>query len=251
MKNIINNILKYFGYIIQKNRQDYFTTEGLLYPFAQTLISNKDCNNFTIVQVGANLGLDGKLKDPIRKFIINNPTVNGILVEPMIEYLDVVKRIYSKNENLHFENIAIGREKGELKLLRFKPGVDYNKDYYDGLATLKENRIEELKNRAKNDNTEVFLEEISVPVFPANYLKEKYSLKEIEILQVDTEGFDLIVIESFFSANIFPTLINFEFTELTETEYQAGIIMFKKFNYKLYLNGSDILAVLNNCPIFD
>ncbi len=251
MKKTINAILGYWGFSIQRKRENLFKSGGLLYPFAQTLLTSLNNEDFTVVQVGANLGLDGTLNDPIKKFILNNPQIKGILIEPMNEYLEVVKEIYSKNKNLNYENIAIGREVGNLKLLRFKPGISYNKGYYDGLATLKENRVEELRSRAKRDNTESYLEEINVPVFPAIYLKQKYNLSNIEILQVDTEGFDLIVIESFFSAGIFPIIVNFEYTELTEFELNKGLNMFKNYKYELYHNGSDILAISPNCKLFD
>ncbi len=251
MKNIINAILGFAGYTIQKKKKNFFKSGGLLYPFAQTLLTSMDIKDFTLVQVGANLGLDGKLNDPIKKFIQNNPQIKGILIEPMIEYLDVVKEIYSNNSNLNFENIAIGKEIGNLNLLRFKPGISYNKDFYDGLATFKENRVDDLRNRAKRDNTESYLEEINVPVFPATYLKQKYKLNEIEILQVDTEGYDLIIIESFFSSGLFPKIINFEYTELTELELNKGLNMFKDYNYELFHNGSDILAISPKCKIFD
>lgn len=251
MKELINTILGHFGYIIKKNKSNYFQTGDLLFPFAQSLISTMKSEDFMIVQIGANLGMDGNLNDPVKKFIQNNPNIKGVLVEPMLEYLDIVKKIYARNSNLNFENIAIGKEKGELKLLRFKPGVNYAKDYYDGLATLKQNRIEDLKNRAKKDNTELYLEEIKVPVFTAQFLKEKYEISKIDLLQVDTEGFDFIVVNSFFSAGFFPTLINFEYTELTVKEYQAVINLILNNSYKLYQNGADILAVSNNCSLFN
>ncbi len=240
-----------WGYSIQKKKVDQFLEGGLLYPFAESLLKNSEINEFLVVQVGANLGLDGNLNDPIKKFFLNNLSVKAILIEPMNEYLSIVKKQYSENSNFHYENIALGHAEGSLNLMRFKPGIEYDKKYYDGLATLKENRISELKNRAKNDKTIEYLEEITVPVFTANYIKEKYEIDNLDILQIDTEGFDLIIIKSFFDANVFPTIINFEFTELTKDEFSTCLGLLEKFNYKLIRNGSDILAVLQTCKVLD
>ena len=250
LKKIITNILKQNGYSIQNNTHESLNENNILYPLAENLFNIQGSENFFFIQVGANLGLNGKLNDPLKAFILKNRNVSGVLIEPMIEYLNVVKGVYTENNSLKFENIALGEKDGELKLVRFKPGVSYVKDFYDGLATMKQNRVQLLIERAKKDNTEEFLEEINVPVFTPLYLKSKYNISSVSLLQIDTEGFDYIIVKSFIDNGFTPAIINFEYTELTKTELDSCLKLLKASGYYLVKHGADILAVYKQSGIF-
>jgi len=242
-KYIFSRILKSLGYRLSKDTKDNFDSCNILLPFVQNL-HNTLGEDFNFIQVGANLGFQGGggLNDPLRDFIDLNKEVRGILIEPMVEYLDIVKNIYKDNLNLNFENIALGASNSQLKLVRFKPG-DYERNFYHGLATMKSNRIADLRNRAKKDNTEQYLQELIVPVFTPEYLKSKYNLSNVSLLQVDTEGFDYIIVKSFIDAGVYPKLINFEYTELSSEELDSCVTLLMMKEYKLIKHGADILAV--------
>tara|TARA_R110002110_G_scaffold406284_1_gene626027 strand:- start:576 stop:1163 length:588 start_codon:yes stop_codon:yes gene_type:complete len=129
------------------------------------------------LEIGA---YNGKSFDGLYKYTsLNNWT--GILVEPINEYFQDLKLNFKNIENKFFENSAITEEDGEFNIKR----IVGDKKWMKGSSTL-----------VTNDNTkkyEYVEEKINGITF--NTLVNKYNITKIDVLQIDTEGSDLIILE--------------------------------------------------------
>jgi len=80
-----------------------------------------------------------------------------------------------------------------------------------------------------------------------NSLMKKYNVERINILQIDTEGYDYDIIKLIDFDRFRPDLILLEYLHLTYYQYFAAIDLLRSNNYRVYRNkGSmDLLAVDN------
>lgn len=208
-------------------------------------------DKFYFVQIGAN---DGLSDDPINHFI-NKYNWSGILVEPLKDLMEKLKRTYSNSPNLIFENSAISPDKELNYIKRVNPAADLKKidtELIQGLATLTPNK----NILDKDKSTSIFGKKISnliqeniieekVNVISFSELIEKYKIKEIDLLQIDVEGYDFTIINSIDFQVCKPRIIHTEFYNLYEEEKIAYINLLTANNYKILYAKKDILAVLS------
>lgn len=106
---------------------------------------------------------------------------SGICVEPMPFLYSLLKKWRRRDICL---NMGLGRTQGKLKFHVLTPHV---------LSTFREDAVDELVKCGKARIEEI----IEVPVFPlATILNEQLRGRSIDLLCIDTEGFDLEVLES-------------------------------------------------------
>lgn len=75
---------------------------------------------------------------------------------------------------------------------------------------------------------------------------EKYNIKAIDFLKIDTEGHDCVILNNFFDTiDIKPLLIKFEANELTNKEEVDMMVgRLTKLGYNYYYNKQDIICEL-------
>jgi FkbM family methyltransferase len=199
----------------------YRPKEGSL-SFLISEYSNKN-KNFTVIQVGAN---DGITHDPIHKFI-KRDNWKGVLLEPQKHLFPGLCKLYRKNRGITILNAAVGYEDGSTNI--YKIGFS-DARWATGLATFNKEVLQDafnsgyvLRNAEKDNITipenpeeQIIAEKIQV-LSPANLLKT-YSIDHINLLQIDTEGFDFEIIKMFLDTNITPGMIIFENTHLSEND---------------------------------
>ena len=136
-------------------------------------------SNRFLVDVGAN---DGVTFSNSYGLIVRG--WEGILIEPYTPCFRELQRRYGQKGNIRLVNSACGRVPGELDLYL---GKDGDRAGYATLCT---------------DNTEWFRanrtgESIKVPVAPLTTILEQHGCpSQFALLSVDTEGYDLQVLES-------------------------------------------------------
>lgn len=139
----------------------------------ESLLSNK--KNGFYVDVGAN--------HPIKynnTLLFYNKGWTGINIEPNYSRMWLFKLLRRKDINL---NIGIGQKESEMDFHVFKEST---LSTFDNEASIKYQKMgHPLKQTIK------------IPIIPLKNILEKYTdNKEIDILSVDTEGFDMEVLES-------------------------------------------------------
>ncbi len=203
-------------------------------------------NKLNIIQIGSN---DGKTDDPIYKKAIEHGR-KILLIEPQKYYREILLDNYSNFKGeLNIENVAIGDNNKQLKFHILK------EDYWDEykikfgkapnfLFSFNKNQLAALLATRLGVNIsdiEQYMTTLEVEILPLNNLIEKYDFKDIDLLQIDAEGYDFQIINSL--GGIKPKLINFESFRLTEEEWNG----FKNFceinNFGFIQGANDTIAI--------
>lgn len=190
--------------------------------FNQLFQDNKDV---FFVQIGAN---DGITFDPIYNFILKNGW-KGILFEPGDDAYNQLINNYKEVQNLIFEKSAVSNYDGKGNL-------------FCGSTILHFTLVESVANRYFSVQPKPVEVEILSPTTVIN----KYNIKKLDLLQIDTEGHDMTIIRAFPFNIIKPKAIRFEFIHLAfdnESDSKAEEFLIN-LGYKIYKNSNDILAVL-------
>lgn len=178
-------------------------------------------------QVGA---MDGIKFDGLHKYI-KKYSWSGILFEPVNDMFLKLKDNYKNHKNkLIFENLAISNKNGEDLINRVPLDKIPNK-YYLGMSTLS-NNYKHLKEK-NSDGTPLFIKE-KIKISKFKPIVDKYDITKIDILQIDTEGYDLIVFNEIFSL-FKPSFICIEHHHLTNNDRKILEESLKNY-YKNVLN---------------
>src|SRR5690606_3701173 len=198
--------------------------------------------------------------DPIHKFIKRDKW-NGILLEPQKYVYDrFLSRIYRKHNNVTVLNAALGNDNGEASI--YKIGFS-NERWATGLTTFDRSTLEKafesghVKRKCEKDGTVIpedlsthIVEEKVTIISPAS-LMERYNVKRIDLLMIDTEGFDFEVIKMFDISKSRPGLIIFEHSHLSEKDYQSCTSLLTLSEYIWKKDGANTVAIqseLNHYP---
>lgn len=179
-----------------------------------------------IVQVGAN---DGLSFDPIHKFVTaNNSMINILYIEPQVDVFDLLKDNHKSNPNAKFLNAAIGPA-GHLTMYRLKrkywgyykrgAGLDSHcwatavaSSNYDHVLS----RVKKyLKTKQKITDYDAVIEKLVVPSYDlAGALQNSGFKEQIDLLLIDTEGFDDHVIYASNIPRFLPPVICYEYVHI-------------------------------------
>jgi len=177
-----------------------------------------------LVQIGAN---DGSRFDELNKFIKDNE-IKSILVEPINEYFDDLKRNYRKSENVFFENsaITVGDQKKEIFSVNNNNLKDYD-EHIKGINSFDRNHL--IKHGVKSNH--IIKKKINC-ISIINLLK-KYSIEELDILFIDAEGYDGDIVIDFFNNSQHEPILIFEYIHIKNKILKELIEMLneKKYNY--------------------
>ncbi len=225
IKKIVRNLFRSFGYEITKIG-DVNLLPSLIYKY-----HHKD---FFFLQIGAN---DGKSFDPIYDVVIKLK-LSGIAIEPVKEYYKELVKNY-KNTNVVTVNKAIYEKNGEITIYRVKNDNDLPK-WSQGIASLNP------EHHKKSNIDESYIIEEIVDAITFEDLFDSYNIKRIDLLQMDTEGYDYTLLKLFPFDKFQPSIIHFEHGLRHEImsikEINEIISMLLNYSYKIILKDYDCLA---------
>ncbi len=184
------------------------------------------------VQIGAN---DGLSFDPIRGYV-EEFHWRGLLVEPQPRIFSKLVQNYREYPQLIFENAAIGPTDGVATLYAFSEDSGLP-EHATMLASFRRDVLE-----ANGHGYAGRIEEIKVPTLTFRSLLNKHSIKKVDFLQIDTEGFDYEVLKMVDFQLIKPALIHFENNFLTADDMAACSALLVKQDYRLLTLGIDTIA---------
>ena len=240
IKSLAKKILSKYGF-----NQGKITT--VKYEIMYLLLFGLQSKNTKIIQIGANDG-----DDLLNKF--NNrfkDKISYIGIEPQQTPFNKLKKNYHGFKNFNFLQGCVGK-KGNFEFYYLNNNYKEfkkknNLKYGDGASTLiKENLSRRLiKN---NLNPETYVSKYNLDVFPLQELLkinniDSNNFKDIDLLQVDAEGYDDEVL---YNSNIDffkPKYINFEYKNLTKDKLESLIKFLNKNSYEcLIYQHNDCLA---------
>ena len=210
----------------------------------------KNKNPFHFLQIGGN---DGFIKDPIFKFVKKYPW-KGIIVEPQKDVFNGnLRKTYRFERKVSLENLAIADKTGTKKLWkialsdsRWATGLaSFNKDTL--IYQIERNYVcDRLKREGvpipKTVDEYLTYEEVNCTTIQD--LLNKHSFSKLDLLQIDTEGYDYEIIKTIDFSKLKPTMISFESEHLSELAYKECIDLLSKEGYKTTQIDRDSVAIL-------
>jgi len=210
------------------------------------LVDALDTDNLKVVVVGAN---DGKNNDPLYEYLATTQRKNTVvLIEPQQQLIPYLQESYRFHPNAHIINSAIGAE-GSITLYGVKKeywrGLDvpYAKergwpDYRAPTGIASGNR-EHVSNWLRKHLPEVDADE-ATEGFTVNSQSLDSVLQrvgigsQIDVLQIDTEGFDHQVIFNSKLEVTRPSVIFFETVHLNEKDRQQVTRYLTTHQYEIF-----------------
>jgi len=200
------------------------------------VILNKNSETL-IIQIGA---CDGKEDDPLYQFLKQGET-NAILFEPLPNSFSKLRKAYEGLSKIKLVNAAISRKDDEEKIYSVK-----NKGRWEGSSYAPMLTSFSKKHLLNHGVIESEIETIKVKTVRLSTFVKNNSIHKINLMIIDTEGFDAKIVEMMMEDSLFPDSICFEHVHIKSVDIKS---LFKK----LYDNGyrwiSDVqntLAVKND-----
>lgn len=201
IKHLIKRLFWRCGLSVAKvrepDRSAYFSLENLLH---QCLARQ---GSLFLIQIGAN---DGQRNDPLNRFIMQNRAqVKGILLEPMKDVFTVLTETYRDCPGVVTVNAAIHNTKKEMILYK----VDRDKLatlplWAGGMASFSHDHHKLTGTPAEYIVTE------TVACMTLNELYDRYKVDHVDLLCMDTEGYDAEIIANLDFKRLTPSIIHFE-----------------------------------------
>ena len=181
-----------------------------------------------LIQVGAN---DGKRFDVLNKFIKLNKT-KAILIEPIKKNFKELEINYQKMQHVKLENLAISVN-SEINYL-FKVDEKYLKYYGDHVPGITSFNKQHLINHGIKKK-HVTKERVNSSSIKKIILK--YKLKSLDLLYVDTEGYDGKIILDFLNTKMFNPIIIFEYIHIENKIFEKVIkkLLISKYKFLLLM----------------
>jgi FkbM family methyltransferase len=221
------------GYAITRARFDEESAIDLRGLLADPIVRTK--GRFEVLQIGAN---DGVENDPIHQLVLNRGWYL-CAVEPMPGPFRRLQANYRAASRVKCLQCAVGPVDGEMTLYALASPRSASVD--DHLSSFS---IDILRKHWRSiPDLEQRITTQAVKCLTLNSVVQQSSLHEIDMLQIDTEGYDYEIIKMAFNAGIFPPILAFEWQHLDKQAMWNCRCDLIKHGYRWLLSKSDVIAV--------
>ncbi|MGV6807867.1 MAG: FkbM family methyltransferase [bacterium] len=226
LKKTFNRLLRVFARTFAKRLSKVYSSscfERLLY---ERLAITDD---FFFIQIGAN---DGKSFDPIYHFVMSEK-VGGLVIEPVRYFYDQLQHNYRNNQKVTPVNVAIHNTEESMSVFTVDPEkLDSLPDHAKGIASF--NRAHHQLSGTPSD----CVIEQKVRCVSLSKLVDEYHVEKVDLLQIDTEGYDAEILLNMNFNHVKPSIIRFEHG------LYAGIMIaetFRRVVNRLHENGYELI----------
>lgn len=191
-----------------------------------------------IVQIGSNDGMHG---DPLRDLIKRNDQWKALFVEPIPYLFEKLKENYGQEPRFSFENSAINDGKEQIFYSvkeEAKNHIENLPKWYDQLGSFKKENITKHLNGA----LEPYIIETQLTGLTLDRLFQKHGIQKLQLLHIDTEGYDWKVLSQLDLNSYQPQIILFEHVHLTPEE-KSHAINHLKSKYSIVQVGNDMICL--------
>ncbi len=244
MKKILKNILTGFGYRLSSMKYVLkpFQNEGNLlslnfdHILSKYLIDKCTETNISFMQVGT---FDGIECDPLRKYLLKYRW-RGLMMEPQPLPYKKLQDEYAGRTELVLLNAAISTECAKAVLYTLESNEI--PEWAKGMASFNKEVI--LKHKPLFPDIEKYINEILVDTLSFEYIFNKYAVKYIDVLQIDTEGYDAQIIQMFPFDKMLPAIIHFESKHIGKAELERTLDLLLAKGYKIAKDGDEDMTAL-------
>jgi len=212
----------------------YATIEyDIEYIIAHYLMNKEDLH---FIQIGAN---DGKTYDPIHKFV-KKYNWSGVLVEPQPEAYSHLTANYAGQSALIFVNSALSSDNEPRILYRTKYGCKELPTWSQGLATFDKSIL--LAHKELIPDIEAYIEEQIVPCVTFGDLLVMTGKRDVDLIQIDVEGYDYEIIKLIPFDTINPNIIHYEHKHLSLPDQEGALkyLIHRGYKVSVFANGNTV-----------
>lgn len=191
--------------------------------------------NVRYLQVGA---FDGITGDPIYP-LIERHALQGVLIEPQKDAFDRLKTNYARFPHFQFVNAVIADHDGWINLFRIRPDAR-GPDWLHQIASLDRNVLMSRAHMVPNLESMIETEQARCLTFET--LFKEIGIENVDMLQVDAEGFDAEILRMFDIPARKPAIVRFEHSHLSIADHEKSIGLLTSLGYRVAASGSDTLA---------
>ena len=184
-------------------------------------------NNVFVLQVGANDGVGG---DPIHQFV-KSYKWKGLLLEPLPDIFEKLQGNYRNQKGIILHNAALAARDGAMTFYRIKPGPDVP-EWCDGLGSFSRETILSHKHKFPTIENHVVAQTVEALSFKT--LVEKFGICAIDVIVIDTEGYDYEVLKQIDFQRFRPELVIYEQIHLSDEVKKASIEMLNNAGYDVH-----------------
>jgi FkbM family methyltransferase len=194
------------------------------------------------VEIGSN---DGVQHDHLRPFILSRPW-RGIMVEPVPYVFGRLRARYGGLERVVLENAAVADRDGELP---FHYLIDADAaerealpDWYDGVGSFSRDKV--LAHRKAIPDVAERLVSRRVPCMTFETLCRRHGVERVDLLVIDTEGYDAEILRSIDFETRRPRLLIYEHFHLAPEDRRSCRALLEDAGYETLEEGFDTFCLL-------
>jgi FkbM family methyltransferase len=187
--------------------------------------------NAWVVQIGSN---DGSTNDPIRALLLAHPAWQALCIEPVPFLFQKLVKNYPSEARFHFENVAISASAGTSRFFYVSPeAIKHLPDlpaWYDQLGSFDRHHITKHLGGA----LEQFIVSQDVPTLSLPEVLARHRIPQIDLLHIDTEGYDWMILRQLDLTKYRPKAILFEHHHLSEADKILAREFLKDYSIKQF-----------------
>jgi FkbM family methyltransferase len=180
-------------------------------------------------------------------------------VEPQKDvYENGLCKTYAGNGRVILENVALGKTQGELIFYR----INFTRaTWATGLSSFDRANIENhwkngyIQAKAREEGVELpqdveeIIEAVSVPTTTPDQLLNKHNVRKVDVVCIDTEGYDFEILKMIDFDRLSSEVILFESKNLPDTQFIAAKALLSSSGYRLFWEKGDTLAIKYPYPL--
>lgn len=193
----------------------------------------------TFVQVGAN---DGVARDPLR-IQVERREWQGIMVEPVPYVFKKLEARYGDHPRVQLEMSAIAEQPGVMTFYHLREATEGEAvwNWYHALGSFRREVV--LSHKSFIPDIEDRLVETQVRCTDFDSLCRRGGLTHLDLLQMDTEGYDYQILRSIDLDTWRPRLVIYEHHHLSPGDRQAARDLLTSAGYLTFEHGLDTAAL--------
>lgn len=205
----------------------------------------------TIIQVGAN---DGVSNDPVSSYM-RGFRGRAVLIEPEPDAFQKLQANWAPvPSNVSLINCAIAERDENIVMYRIAPEkhAEYRRYYKAtanawGITSVDHSHVLTFLNKVVGhvipaNEIEKWISRLDVDAISVRTLIDKYSIEYVDLLQIDTEGYDYQILKQFLALDMLPNIINFEFKNLNSSDQKNVLSDINARSYSTWKHSGDLLA---------
>jgi FkbM family methyltransferase len=204
--------------------------------------------HFQLIQIGAN---DGMTHDPVYRFV-KRDRWNALLFEPQPSVVErYLRPVYRKYPKVKIVNAAIGYEDGRASIYT----ISFSQDRWaTGLTRFDRELLLDLIRSGRLDRRlkrygiegptdhEDWVSEKQISVRSLSSVVDEYNLDQVDLMMIDTEGFDHEVLKMVNMDRLLPNLIVFEDMHIGQPDYSECVERLRRYGYATHRIGPNTVA---------